>query len=488
MAITAAAVLSVGSGFCSTLSNVVISYPSQMAKRQEENQGTAEEAAEARGGRLQGGAQVGEEGSIGAHNTHSTFSDVLSGADLEDNTDNAWQHYKVCFLVLNLSLTGAATLLNILACGQGPVAVVFSLCVAAGLSSSLVLQQTLGLAVYDKNARVGTSVLVIAVLLIASLGPTELPGDSDVLELITTLPAAVFIGCSLVVMAGSMAILFLELAHSSNSVKLLLFALVGGTGTVLNASLSKVVQMHLAMPLRISLLAVYVLVAVICIGSSIYANSSLEDPSLFVPISNGVNLVLNCLAGICIWGDSGRLKTHIFNYAALYVLVTVGTYLTSSFDVFKGSAEVVKAQELMQLNTSSKLNSARCLTTSSVGLKQGFLPDSGRLREMTQRLKISLDKQLITHQEIAELLATSDIVKTLHRQGPYYVMRDRRPKWLPQSISARSFREFPREVSFPGTPGTPLEPSFHVGGSGGQAWLHGVPKAPAGSPSTSLRE
>ncbi|CAK0795486.1 unnamed protein product [Prorocentrum cordatum] len=179
------------------------------------------------------------------------------GEQRPDDEDR-WQSLKAVYFAFNLALTAAGTISNVLACGQAPVAVVFPLSVAAGLSSNLVLQQYLRLAEYDKNARVGTSILVIAVILIARLGPTELPANADMLALISTPQAGVFIGVNLVVMAGSMSALFFQWARArNNAVELLLFTLVGGTGTVLNASISKLAQMHVTAPVRLSLLAVY---------------------------------------------------------------------------------------------------------------------------------------------------------------------------------------------------------------------------------------
>jgi len=270
----------VGSGFCTTLSNVVISYPAQLSARAQEQSEFQAQQARPNSPLLAAGAPL--EG--------SSSGDPAVAAGISEDTldieDDVWARKKTLFLALNLLLTAAATLLNVAACGQGPVAVVFPLSVAAGLSSNLVLQQSLGLAEYDKNARVGTSVLVIAVTLIARMGPTELPAGTDVLALVTTLPAAVFIGSSLVVMAGSMCALFFQWAPT-NAVELLLFTLVGGTGTVLNASISKLAQMNdVIAPVRLSLLAVYSLLAVISVGNNIKANTDLEDPSLLVPISN----------------------------------------------------------------------------------------------------------------------------------------------------------------------------------------------------------
>merc|ERR1712107_215673 len=97
--------------------------------------------------------------------------------------------------------------------------------------------------------------------------------------------------------------------------------------------------------LQIGLGVMYSVLAVICVGGSASANSTLEDPSMFVPISNGVNLVLNCLAGLSIWQDGTRLKDPL-EYFTAYIFVVLGTYLVSSVDFFAENQTEVAAHKV----------------------------------------------------------------------------------------------------------------------------------------------
>jgi len=56
----------------------------------------------------------------------------------------------------------------------------------------------------------------------------------------------------------------------------------------------------------------------------------------YVPVSCGVNLWLNFIAGICIWDDWNRL-THRLAYVFVFILVFLGTYGLSSFDLAPAS-------------------------------------------------------------------------------------------------------------------------------------------------------
>merc|ERR1712087_1074788 len=89
---------------------------------------------------------------------------------------------------------------------------------------------------------------------------------------------------------------------------------------------------------KIVLAISYFTLGAIAVGSEMSANSTLEDASLFVPMSNGVNLVTNCLAGLFLWGDLNRLRTSAMNYGMIYLIVVEGTYLVSKFDMFRSSA------------------------------------------------------------------------------------------------------------------------------------------------------
>eukprot|EP00929_Paragymnodinium_shiwhaense_P073340 TRINITY_DN37348_c0_g1_i2.p1 TRINITY_DN37348_c0_g1~~TRINITY_DN37348_c0_g1_i2.p1 ORF type:complete len:334 (-),score=32.05 TRINITY_DN37348_c0_g1_i2:354-1355(-) len=196
----------------------------------------------------------------------------------------------------------------------------------------MLLQSGLHLATYTKDMRVGTLVLAVAVTMIPHVGPSDISEDADVLGIVSKPLSLVFICMSCLAMVYAMAAVALKCV-SSNSATLFTYAVIGGTGTVLNTSISKLLLQALPKSVKGALTMMYAILAVVCIGSSVKANSSLRDPSLFVPISNGVNLVLNCLAGLCIWGDGQRLQDP-WNYSMSYVLVILGTYLLSSLHLF----------------------------------------------------------------------------------------------------------------------------------------------------------
>lgn len=235
----------------------------------------------------------------------------------------------------NLVLMGVSIFLGIMANGMGPVAVAFPLGVGANLLSNMILQSRLGIANYNKDMTVGTLVLAAAVMMLPDNGPGEMPPDVHIADLLLTKMAMGFIALCFVAMAGGLLALHKGWVEE-NATLLLTFATVGCTGTVVNNSISKLVQMHLPLPVKMFLSVIYMVIGGICLLVAAEANCSLEDPSLFVPIGAGVNLVLTFLSGICIWGDYQRLN-YPMSYTLVYVLVVLGTYLVSSFDVLSSS-------------------------------------------------------------------------------------------------------------------------------------------------------
>eukprot|EP00414_Alexandrium_minutum_P001186 CAMPEP_0113819328 /NCGR_PEP_ID=MMETSP0328-20130328/684_1 /TAXON_ID=39455 /ORGANISM="Alexandrium minutum" /LENGTH=393 /DNA_ID=CAMNT_0000787261 /DNA_START=85 /DNA_END=1263 /DNA_ORIENTATION=- /assembly_acc=CAM_ASM_000350 len=327
----------------------------------------------------------------------------------------------------NLVATGAGVVLGILACSQGPVSIIFPLSVAAGLTSNMVLQGGLCLAKYTNVSIVGTLVLVFAVVLLRDLGapPLKTESQGEVLGMMVKPQAIAFIAISLSVNVACLTALYFRKV-TGNMAMLFAFALVGGTGTVLNTSIQKLLSMAIPFAGKCLLGLVWVALSCVCLGSGAMANGSLEDPSKFVPISNGVNLVLNCFAGLCIWGDGPRLS-HPTSYAIVYVLVVLGTYLVSSIDIFsvvhlqvrqavydhtqKGikrglTKSMARDPALMQVltRTDSEVKHACVQLQQWPHLKAAVhLVGTHNLPDFEKRLVKELDKQMVSHAEVASL-------------------------------------------------------------------------------------
>lgn len=204
---------------------------------------------------------------------------------------------------------------------------------------------------------------------------------------------------------------------------------------MLNTSISKLVQLDLRNDVAIVFLTVYVVLGCICLGIAAAANGTLEDPTLFVPIGAGVNLILTFLAGFFIWGDAHRLD-YPFSYIMIYVLVICGTYLVSSFDLLSSShtqiaqdhVHVVKRAwnnriasdcgtltslrngvnwESLQLPEHEPSDPMREVVCKLLHVRQKHADDVHAAREALRKcLKRGLDRGIIGHEAIVELCLT----------------------------------------------------------------------------------
>lgn len=338
--------------------------------------------------------------------------------------------------VANIILSLVAICLSILATGLGPVAVATPIQVGSNLLSNMCLQWFLGMIRPTKDQLVGTMTLAAAVTILPDIGPGEMELHADVLYLLGQPSALLYIAVSSVMMASGMLALAKGWVKENDS-KLLTFAMVGGTATVVSASIGKAVQMIHNLIVLGPLLVIYVGLGALCLGVAARANATLEDPSSYVSIASGVQLVCTCFAGLFIWGDSGRLE-YPLGYSMIYVLVVLGTYGVSSFDLLAAHHVGFYAEEmysyanasLQNLNTlDDEDNSYRKHYTGPkgdiirneiwklVGLWQSGSTDEAEYRKV---LQLCLDKLLLTRrlkgEDVVELVL--DLLQDNRGFGP----------------------------------------------------------------------
>eukprot|EP00928_Gymnodinium_smaydae_P008848 TRINITY_DN13252_c0_g2_i1.p1 TRINITY_DN13252_c0_g2~~TRINITY_DN13252_c0_g2_i1.p1 ORF type:complete len:445 (-),score=86.87 TRINITY_DN13252_c0_g2_i1:101-1435(-) len=280
----------------------------------------------------------------GTFNTLSTLAITYPTREAARRREPLSHSTEVCMYITNFSLVGVSNVIGILANGQGPVAVTLPFMVASNILSILLGQWRLGMIRPSKPVRVGTFTLVAAVMILPDIGPADLPADSDIKALLQEPSSIIFIG--LCVLGSVLGYVAVRMKWIKDNGKLVLtYALLGGAGTVLNTSISKLVQLNLGSAFKVALVVLYVLFSCFCLCIQAVANATLQDPSLFVPVGAGVNLVLNFFAGLCIWDDGSRLR-YPLGYCMLYVLVVLGTYSVSSFDLF----EIMNEEEPSRTN------------------------------------------------------------------------------------------------------------------------------------------
>lgn len=244
---------------------------------------------------------------------------------------------KLLILIANLLCTGIGIGIGIYVSGFASVAITFPAAMGMQLLSNMVLQTCLGIATYTKNFVVGTLVLTAAVVTLKDIGPKDpgnLPEDKVIAMLLNPYSYGYIVASVLACLFGLCALGGKWVTN--NNARLFTYAVIGSSGTVLNATIGKLVQMNLDLNVKVSFGVAYVLNACLCLAINGYANGTLEDPSRFVPVTAGMNLMLTGLAGLCIWGDMERVR-YPLAYAMIYILILLGIYDVSDFDFHAAS-------------------------------------------------------------------------------------------------------------------------------------------------------
>jgi hypothetical protein len=294
---------------------------------------------------------------------------------------------KILAVVGNLALTGGGILLNVIAVGYGPISLATPLSVGSNLLSNMVLQSCLGIAKYTKNMIVGTLVLAVAVTILTGVGPGDVRPDSAVADLLT--PASMLFLSALGFMMVACLCLMMSGAITENFELLLLYAVLGSSSTVTNTAIIKAVQMTMPHSVRFFLLVVYFLLSTLGLLAAALANGCLDDPSQYVPLSAGVQLVLTCIAGLCIWQDGCRLALPLC-YAMVYVLIVMGSYLVSSFDTLGGARTIIAKEEVeIVRHIATRRPMGRTMSDTTLDAMRDSFPDPGALVEDHYRRRLS---------------------------------------------------------------------------------------------------
>lgn len=234
------------------------------------------------------------------------------------------------------------------ATSKGPVSIVVPVVIASNLLSNMLVQSIVGVTKFSKPARVGTYILSVAAVQLIDVGPTEPKGQVDPVALLEK-PMAVawmMILCGLLVV-GALTIPVTKSMGPNNIVKLLAFTALVSIPAAINNSISKV-SMALSGPGQAACVVAYFALGNMSTVMSGIGNAGLNN-AISVPVFSCVQVMVNGLTGIFIWGDFQRIEKHIA-YVMIYFLFCLGIYLSSPSDPI---ATLAWSRSLKEINLSS---------------------------------------------------------------------------------------------------------------------------------------
>ncbi|KAL3919502.1 MAG: hypothetical protein SGILL_003722 [Bacillariaceae sp.] len=230
----------------------------------------------------------------------------------------------------NLTLAGIGSILgHLIATWFGPVSLVIPYFFSATLLCNMGIVGLLG-EEFDKNMRVGTLVIVVAVILLPVVGPTTQEGQNFYLLMNHWYAKLWF----LLLLAGSAVtaiLLALDITKYGNRTRIAILLLARATSLCVNVTVSR---SFILGPQGFFLVALIVtkVTSGSLYSSAIVVQSFAVDQSIFVPLNATVIMLVNALTGIIIW-EEWRCVQSWLGYACVFALLGLACDLLLSVPV-----------------------------------------------------------------------------------------------------------------------------------------------------------
>jgi len=215
---------------------------------------------------------------------------------------------------------------NLFATWYGPISIVGPIFLSSQLlANMLVFGWLLGLESFNKDMRIGTYVVVTAVVLLPIVGPTAQDGQ-NIEELLSTLPSLVWTCLNVGSMfVGTACLLLLDITNLKQSYRMVLLLIVRATAFTVNLTVSKVFVLNVST----ALLTVSILLKVTSGGIITYAlvlQSTNVSQAIFAPLNASALIFVNAVTGMLIWQDYLVVSSWV-GYGCVFVQLVLGNYL-----------------------------------------------------------------------------------------------------------------------------------------------------------------
>jgi hypothetical protein len=218
----------------------------------------------------------------------------------------------------NVTLAGIGSLFgHLIATWFGPVSLVIPYFFSATLLCNMGIVAVLG-EPFDKNMRVGTLVIVVAVILLPVVGPTT-QGDQNFYILMSHWYSQVWF---LMLLLGCMAtatLLALDITKYSSRTRIAILLLARATSLCVNATVSRSFILGPKGLFLVGLIIIKVTSGSLY-SSAIVVQSFSVDQSIFVPLNATVIMLVNALTGIIIWEEWHCVQSWL-GYACVFTLL-----------------------------------------------------------------------------------------------------------------------------------------------------------------------
>ena len=246
----------------------------------------------------------------------------------ERQTGREWsQPAALCALASNVTLQLVSSIIgNLIATWYGPVSIVGPIFLSSQLLANMVVfGYLLGLESFNKDMRVGTYVVVLAVIMLPIVGPTG-QDDQRVSDLLHSLPALIWSGLNVGCMFLALfCLLSLDITSLKESFRMMLLLVTRATAFTVNLTVSKL----LIMDVSTTLLVVSIFLKITSGATITYAlvvQSTAVSQAKFAPLNASALILVNAATGMIIWQDWLVVSSWV-GYCCVFVQLVLGNYL-----------------------------------------------------------------------------------------------------------------------------------------------------------------
>jgi hypothetical protein len=230
-------------------------------------------------------------------------------------------------LAMNVILQLISSLVgNLFATWFGPVSLVGPTFLCSQLVANMfVFGYLLGLESFTKDMRIGTYVVVLAVVLLPTVGPAA-QEDQDIMSLVDQWYNLAWGALLVFGMAISTALLLLlDVLKMAEWRRMALLLSARATAFSVNLTFSKVMVLDVTLP--ILALSIFLKVSSgAIITYALVVQSTAVTQAKFVPLNASALIVVNALTGIIVWED-WRVVGSWIGYVCVFLYLVLGCYL-----------------------------------------------------------------------------------------------------------------------------------------------------------------
>jgi len=238
-----------------------------------------------------------------------------------------WKQWSA--LVGNIFLQAVGSLLShLVAPWYGPVSLVVPFFYSSTLLSNMLIFSCLG-ETFTKNMRVGTHVIVVAVILLPIVGPTIQEGQDMTILMKHFYSMGWFVGLIVVcTFSGCLLICGNTISKYSMNFRVMILLMARASSISINLTVSRA----FILGLNHEVLWLFIVLKILSGGIYTYAiviQSSTVEQASFVPLNATTIIVVNALTGIFIWED-WKVVFSWYGYICIFILLGLGCDLLLS--------------------------------------------------------------------------------------------------------------------------------------------------------------